>query len=345
LLWLYGDGFSLGQGNFAFVVYGLASGNSGWQQLDRDYPQLRATMDARAVNAEIFRLAFDKIGSDPIRFATGIAARFWFFVTTFPGDLERFLALTSNRYADGVVYLIAGLTIVKQLRSMASRQVLQLLGFAGIGFVLSAAIIYGDTDLRVFAATFPFFALLFALAASYWHLGAGEFWVSPSGMRREAGAAAILACTLALAAVVGPGVAHRFERARLMGAPICADGGDGLVFYSRAGMARVEILSPADNRSTFLPRIRDEDFARTDSRFGGTPSGRLTGPVTVVAAYDLRSAPIPDPDRYVFISAAPALRRSGEGPTYLCGTFERQGSFRFFRATSLGQPPQQPAEG
>ncbi|MBK7449387.1 MAG: hypothetical protein IPJ47_08125 [Anaerolineales bacterium] len=44
--------------NYSYTLYGLASGNKGWEQVTIDHPEVGAN--------EIFELAFTKIKNNPI---------------------------------------------------------------------------------------------------------------------------------------------------------------------------------------------------------------------------------------------------------------------------------------
>jgi len=74
-------------GNFSYTLYGQAVGGKGWTQVMKDYPELMSLGESERAK-EVYRLAFQEIGRNPIGLLRGIVKAWKDFI--FPDNLSVF---------------------------------------------------------------------------------------------------------------------------------------------------------------------------------------------------------------------------------------------------------------
>lgn len=156
--------------NYSETLYGLASGNAGWTQVYKDYPDV--------VYSAIYGLAIDKIRSEPGLFIQGMAGAFRDYFRRDRGAFS-FLRLVGDRNAGNISLWIltwAGIAAILY-RSKNARSWMILFAWAGILFSTFLLPPIDANFMRVYAATVPFTAFLTALG-----LGVPEIFFQKLGL-------------------------------------------------------------------------------------------------------------------------------------------------------------------
>jgi len=140
--------------NYSYTLYGLASGNAGWSQAIRDYPDVK--------EEEVLGLALEKIKENPSLFMIGILRSYRDYFTTSYGPFS-FLGIVNDRRNMGNQLLMAltcaGL-VIELVRRKQALYSLILAAFLGI-FLSVSLVPPRDADfMRIYAATIPFTAYI-----------------------------------------------------------------------------------------------------------------------------------------------------------------------------------------
>ncbi len=338
LIRIYGGRWAVGHGNFAFTLYGLASGNPGWTRIYDDFPESRR-MGGDEINEFAFERAAESISRDPLRLAKGVAGAYLRFVREFPAGYWRETGTLVGRAAAWgfTAALFAG--FVRFLgRPRHRRRSGLVLAFAA-GFLASVPFLWVDGESRVYVATLPGFAALAACGIGGWKRensardtpGERTTFPSPEGM------AAALAAVLTVAAVAGPPVAVRDGNPPVAVAAVSGGSPDSLVI--RSDDLHVAILPPGSPEATFVPRVRRVEYLLNLPAFSRKEFRDVSGGGTVFYAR-IRSpldGAVPLFRRYVWVLGPPGM---ADGP----GRFLRlQGvhheEARLFRAESVTDLP------
>jgi hypothetical protein len=130
------------------------------------------------------------------------------------------------------------------------------------GFILSAPVVFPDGLFRALVVPYPLFFLVAALATRPWRQRPEAPVSSPRLERGGVWPASFLSAGLIVAAFIGPAIAHRFSRARMVEPLNRTEGTQALVVRVGPGTPRLDVLAAGSAEGYFVPRIRDEDFAR-----------------------------------------------------------------------------------
>ncbi len=171
IVWITGGNPASSHSSFAYVLYGLSVGGSGWQQVLVDHSQVlnQAVSDSGAAKM-IYQWAFSNILSNPLVFLKALLK-----------SLSTYLQLVPTGHDDGVPTYFARLaTCLWYLGWIPIWQHRRepkylLIGFGCLGSVLSAPFLAGDGGQRVFAAGLAFDAL---------QISVGLTWVLPIVFQR-----------------------------------------------------------------------------------------------------------------------------------------------------------------
>jgi len=140
--------------NYSYTLYGLASGNAGWSQVIRDYPDVK--------EEEVLGLAFEKIKENPSLFMVGILRSYRDYFTTSYGPFS-FLGIVNDRRNLGNQLLMSltcvGLVIALVRRKQALYSLI-LAAFLGIFLSVSLVPPRDANFMRIYAATIPFTAYI-----------------------------------------------------------------------------------------------------------------------------------------------------------------------------------------
>ena len=159
--------------NYSYTLYGLASGNKGWTQVIRDYPNI--------TEQEIMPLAIQKIRSEPTLLLKGMIGSFADYFSSergafsfgFPGSIYRSINLILW------VLVISGLaySIPKWWEGL---QGLTLASFLGVLASIPLLPPFDSDGMRVHAATIPFSALWVVTGISALSIWLGKLIISSS---------------------------------------------------------------------------------------------------------------------------------------------------------------------
>lgn len=147
--------------NYSYTLYGLASGNKGWEQVTIDHPEAGAN--------EIFELAFTKIKNNPILLLRGITGAYLDYFKASQGAFS-FLLLKRDRNDILNIVLwslsVAGL-ITAWVQRGQEKYSISLAFFAGI--LLSVGLVppADSTMMRAYAATIPMSLYIVATSAGF----------------------------------------------------------------------------------------------------------------------------------------------------------------------------------
>jgi hypothetical protein len=146
--------------NYSYTLYGLASGNKGWEQAIGDHPH--------ASTDEIYALAFKKIRETPRLFVKGVAGAYMDYFESSNGAFS-FLLLKSERRdlmnLISWILSIIGLLIAVAKRRQKEYSILFSF-FTGIVFSVGFVPPADSTMMRVYAATVPMSIYIIAIGTS-----------------------------------------------------------------------------------------------------------------------------------------------------------------------------------
>lgn len=150
-------------GNFSFTLYGLSRGGQSWTLIYEEHPEI-STLTGDEPYSTVYQMAFENIRNNPAELLKGIAGSYtmFFSLDDYYGSLCWFGGSNAiGAAARLVVYLLLGVgLIIALLRFKDPTNSLMLAAFFGI---VSSVMFIPPRDanhMRVFAATFPFFAML-----------------------------------------------------------------------------------------------------------------------------------------------------------------------------------------
>jgi hypothetical protein len=259
-----------GQANFAFTLYGLAKGGTGWHSAELDYPQLRGMSDAQQASL-LYERSFAAIREHPGRLMLGLyrgADDFVQHVTARQFDTGRlfphhpWMAWT----VVGAAVLIVWARLAHRNRVEAHPSSTKMLGAVVLGAIASLPVIFFDGRDRVFAPVAPFVAayasaLLYDCVRPEASIPEDHLPGSDRGATVYAGVAAVALAVLAVAGAWLAPMPRIHEEALCLGLP-----GDpvlaaaGLPFF-RVVKTRSDVARPEDiPLSTLTERLRPDDY-------------------------------------------------------------------------------------
>lgn len=137
---------SSSHGNFSYVVYGLASGGAGWQQVLIDHPELSGS--DTLMSKTIYALAWDKIRLHPELLMQGLTKNLAQFATTGTYGFEK---LGGWSHLIKLCWWFAWIPLLTNARKPAYL----LIALSSLGIIVSTPFLLGDGGSRIFAATVP----------------------------------------------------------------------------------------------------------------------------------------------------------------------------------------------
>lgn len=329
-------------GNFALTLYGLSTGHPGWLRYYQDFPG-----SEHLPEPELFRAAY---------------ARAWENIRTRPEGLLRGLLTGADWWRVSFVRYLAVIFAVVPWDSAlnAAFQLLLLAGVArwlwiarrepsawlviaaALGLFLSEPVVFPDGEFRVTVVSYPLLFLVAALGAASWRPRGARPDPPPGRARPGMAMAAGLSCAIVVAALAGPSIAHRMSGRALVAPILPPPGHDVIVARLESGLPRLDVLAPGSSAPSFVPRVRDEDLARALASWpqhldGASPSGRLTGPVSVRLVYDLQRGK----GGIYWVISRSALPEDDGRPLALVGRTRVVGDHRYFDVD--GAVPLEPA--
>lgn len=159
LVKVFGNSQGRAFSNYSYTLYGLASGNKGWWQALKDYPDLN--------EREIMPLVLRKIRENPGLLLYGMQESYKDYFRTQGAFSFIFLGKTKSTAANGLLWGIVLIALIKSYFDMKSG-VGGLIIASFVGVLASLCLLPPiDADgMRVFAATIPFTALWVAVGSS-----------------------------------------------------------------------------------------------------------------------------------------------------------------------------------
>ncbi len=143
------------QGNFSYVLYGLAAGGKGWSYVTTAHAaELKGLSDGQA-SAKIYELAFAKIHEEPLLFLKTL----WDALTTKLLDPVGLFYPFSPGFPSSVWFVPLILAVGVLITGRPPRRYPSFLLFGAVGLVLSAPLL-ADGGPRILAATVPLVAAL-----------------------------------------------------------------------------------------------------------------------------------------------------------------------------------------
>jgi hypothetical protein len=272
LFWVYAPPGSAPLANFSSTVYGLASGGRGWQQVERDHPELARLNDAEAAR-QTYRLAWEQIREHPEKLAQGMTRAWTSFLSLEDGSVFSF---TSG--ADLTVYDAP--RAENRAAYFATRATLSLLSVFGLAaawrkrseltsgllLCLSAGVLLsvpflppGDAGiLRVYAATLPVIA---AVPAA----GLGWLFSLPGRERKDREGFEPAAPLTGLSVLLAVAISAGAFVPRLVGAPTplgnaSCPPGEQLLWVRINPGSYVQVVEDAAPEQVFLPLLQKEDW-------------------------------------------------------------------------------------
>jgi hypothetical protein len=156
-------------GNFSFTLYGLSRGGQSWTLIYEEHPEF-ASLPSGQAYASVYQMAFDNIRHNPGDLVRGIAGSYatFFSLDDYYGSLCWFGGSnTIGAVARLFIYILMAVGIISTTKKYKdASQSLMLLAFIGIVLSIVAIPPRDSNRMRVFAATFPFFAIIPALGLS-----------------------------------------------------------------------------------------------------------------------------------------------------------------------------------
>ncbi|EDN66461.1 membrane protein [Beggiatoa sp. PS] len=147
------------QSNFSYVLYGLAVGGKGWQQVRIDHPRSKA-------GSEYYQLAFEAIWTNPANLVKGLLnTSLRYFNPTNSRSAFSFISGSRSELIDLLARIcLYFLSLWGFLRCYCQRHDFynSLIFAATLGVLLSVPIL-ADGGIRVYAATIPISAILIML--------------------------------------------------------------------------------------------------------------------------------------------------------------------------------------
>ena len=243
--------------NYSYTLYGLASGNAGWSQVIRDYPDVK--------EQEVFELALEKIKNNPSLFIIGILRSYRDYFTTSYGPFS-FLGIVNDRRNVGNL-LLMGLTCVGLAIAFKRHKQGQysLLLAVFLGILLSVGLIPPrDADfMRIYAATIPFTAYIASVGLSILEQPLIKVGLPADMSANEQTSSNLLlpfSVILIVTCFIGPLIIKISTHPQMASASAsCSPADDGIGFIVGNGSS-INLASDDSLSESYLPNIRFTDF-------------------------------------------------------------------------------------
>ncbi len=246
--------------NYAYTLYGLASGNQGWSQVIRDYPEVK--------EEEVFGLAIQKIKENPSLFLIGTLRSYQDYFTKERGPFS-FLGLVNDRKKMGnqLLWILTWAGLASSLlKHKQGQHGLILAAFVGILLSVSLVPPIDSNAMRIYAATIPFAAYIASAGIAVLEqplqkiglsagVSAGE-WSSPNLLLP-------FSAMLMVICFAGPLLVKISSRPQEAGASFfCPPGEEEMIFLMDNGSS-VKLVDDQTIRESYLPSIRITDFRKS----------------------------------------------------------------------------------
>lgn len=335
---IYGNRFGVGHGNFSMTLYGLASGEPGWSRIYRDFPEtLRMPEDS--LNEFAYRKSREWIARDPFLLAESLLRASKEALSRFPDlpGLDR--SLTRPRIAKWFLAPLVMASALVFLWRFRRRPEVTMVAASLAGFLLSVPVLWTDGGERAYVATLPVLAVFLSSGISGWRRRADHPLADSAapGSSPRTWPLAVAGAALVAVAAVGPALAIRVTKAPQMFSLPDPAVGDSAVIRSDA--PRIDVLSPRDPQTTFVPRVARIDYLHNLPSFAMEDFRRLPRPGVVFFARSLLSPIIPGlSDRYIWVLGPANLVQEKPRFLLLQGSYRREtGVFHVSGFSVLGK--------
>ncbi|RJR06175.1 hypothetical protein C4588_08105 [Candidatus Parcubacteria bacterium] len=171
LIQYFGNGQNIPFSNFAYILYGLARGGSGWSQILTDHPEL-FTLEEFQLTKEIWSLTQQLILQNPQNFISGLLKQYVYLIDISQTTKNIFSFANPETHSISIfiqcsLYLLSliGLFSLKK----RDERISFLLLFSLVGILLSVPFVTVQDTLfmRAYAVTMPFIILLPCLGVDF----------------------------------------------------------------------------------------------------------------------------------------------------------------------------------
>jgi hypothetical protein len=331
--------------NFSYILYGLAVGGKGWQQIYTDHPGVSEA-------SEIYRLAFEVIRTNPSYFITGLLQAFHAYLNPLYGAF----GFIGGSYIQGVDLLVRfGVYVLSfwgLLRCYCQWHNLHnsLVFTATLGILLSVPFL-ADGGVRVYAATIPFSSILVMLGTvpiitfitNLIKKADILIFLPPSPKTSKF--PLIFGIALAMLTILGPILTKIISKPPQFVQSACSTGQETRYVRITPGSSITAISDPFEPayNLTWLPSMHLIDFQVSLKR--GTIEltqelereitadlSQFTS-ITIMNLIDLEKRSIWE--RYIWLIANSRIMPQEPGIVKLCGHFVKNLGYGFFYADSI----------
>jgi uncharacterized membrane protein len=273
IIWLFGDGTGIAFGNYATVLYGLAAGGKGWQQYKIDFPYQAQTLPLGELDTFLYQKAWELIVQNPLQFINILVKgsifepirgidQLYIFLTEF--EFQPYF----NLFIFYCVCVLLFIGIVLFFRVAKNRTILYILLSIFVGTFFTLPFYFVDGGIRTLAAIFPYMALAVVIGTIGWRHPSWIFqkikysppesifsFILPSYI------GLFIIVAIIITPVIGPPINNILTVPPLyINSSICQSNETSFTMRIDSGMPFIEIMDKSDNRHTFAPFERSEDF-------------------------------------------------------------------------------------
>lgn len=344
---LYAHDVSYVGGNFSFTLCGISIGGiwSDCQERYKDELPSAAKVDERAMNAEMYRRAFENMAARPMVAVRRLATASGQFVSSLPSILTRGYLAAPPLFSTGVLLILAlsAARLLLRARAMSSTELL-FWGLFWIGALVSAGFVFMDDGRRVMIAVYPLIALFLLRGWGPKPIGGGVVAApSPPFIRARMGAA--IAAGLCAVSLVAPILASKAASpSTYISRP---PGSSDHFVFGGARMTGVLVVADGAKRDPRVPTVHVSEFARMVERSGIEGYQNLVTPAPPPTPFAFVLSPslvLGEPTTHQFIAPPELLTRRDVKAWRLETTDfgKKEGGFGYWllvtKATPLGQP-------
>ncbi len=335
--------------NYAFTLYGIADGGSGWEQVYLDHPEIRSLEENDAARLS-YQLAFSKLRNDPLPAVHSVFFSYGDFFSlkdqsafgfVSGGDLTAFdQPLRENILSYQITRVLLWILTLSGLIWLwrgGKNPENSLLLCGALGLVLSVPFTppRDAAIMRVYAASIPFLILVPGMGLMW--LRSKTAWlfdISPNEMNSTIPALG-LGALISLLMVIGPLILRLATHPRQLAQISCKDELVSSVVQVRPGsylLVQDKTMLPA----THLPLMQYDDFLTSLEQFPYGEMirelGTLKPPFLLMNALDLRDGNL------LWVVLPEEAARLSDDPVAVCGQWMpglMENGFGFLRVESL----------
>jgi hypothetical protein len=244
--------------NYSYTLYGLASGNQGWAQVMKDYPDVK--------EEDVLNLAIQKIREEPLLFIVGVFRSYQDYFSLFRGQFSFMHTIQDqNDYGNRLLWVFTWTGLVSAVFNRRD----ELYGLAlatFLGVFLSAGLLPPvDADyVRIYAATIPIVAYIASMGVALLAQHPRDTdasdrilingWMSPNLLLP-------FSIMLLVASFAGPllikiSVRHSKNTSSILSCPY----GEKEIIFLTTSATSIRLVDSQGVTESYLPRIKVDDF-------------------------------------------------------------------------------------